>query len=852
MAFLVGINMKSDTTICLLLSSSIKFYSFKHDEILSAYLNDINAKTMWYNNDLSSYQRNLADKNYYYSLKNSQLSPSDITTIILSGIYNKLKTIMATKDDVGAVITVPATFFSLATLVLITSAKRAGFTEVKVVKEPMAILIQYFNRVEFHKQDGIFVTVAFSDNYLDLGVIEVTGNNYQTLEIGGDQTLGSNDFIRVIIKMIEDEIFNNELYGCLDLSWQKIDENSILQKIFGTNERYWLVKQRIMQAAKQAMYNLRYDTKAIINLPALYQMDEKSIDFAIEITLDDFKMNVSPLLYRFKQALLQIHKAIDKKIVKVIASGDLVNLSIIKDIIADVFKQEIYSYSYMQEIANGAALLGEQANKINLINKLPYHIGVGYGNTIYPLLEKGSIYPPEIVKTKYYAKLTPAQTSLYCSSFEGNILNNLNDKRNLEVASFKIGNLKSLPIKQAVVSLMLSVDEAGVLHIDAHNLFDRTNSYHNIKEKADINGTYVMTFGMSRNLIGNIENDQFKPIRYNSLINYGDYSAEFYSRIKITNHDVVVGNGVKNIDKGIYIDDVGAIFHNYIHSLYYLSNEIYTGLDIVKQYFDYIKAELVTHQVIDKAMVLVVPYDYTSKEKKLLIDILNSLSYQVRQLVEEPVAGYLGYLNQSKQNIKEQDCFMFIKIEDKLVQVSIFNVHYQNAKVEFELVNEVVKKDFNFNNLLRAYFVKAMKIENYASLSNGYKELLDNAIDDLILDCKNRKNDRSILYIGLLDAEVEYEEEFSKVTFNKLLEDLGVFKYLDNIIMDNLRQSNLLLPINCLIYAGNISNIYGIQEKINSYLNINQEIMVNVNELLCLGGALGSTIEYKINNKEGI
>ena len=138
------------------------------------------------------------------------------------------------------------------------------------------------------------------------------------------------------------------------------------------------------------------------------------------------------------------------------------------------------------------------------------------------------------------------------------------------------------------------------------------------------------------------------------------------------------------------------------------------------------------------------------------------------------------------------------------------------------------------------------------SLSNGDKELLDNAIDDLILDCKNRKNDRSILYIGLLDAEVEYEEEFSKVTFNKLLEDLGVFKYLDNIIMDNLRQSNLLLPINCLIYAGNISNIYGIQEKINSYLNIDQEIMVNVNELLCLGGALGSTIEYKINNKEGI
>ena len=368
-------------------------------------------------------------------------------------------------------------------------------------------------------------------------------------------------------------------------------------------------------------------------------------------------------------------------------------------------------------------------------------------------------------------------------------------------------------------------------------------------------GKYAMTFGSVYNLIGEMDDKQFKPKKYNTLIKYGDASAKFYSRIKITDKDIVVGNSATNNGQNeIYISNVGQAFKDDVEKKYTINNKKYTINDIVIEYFKYIKKELDNHQQNDpvNSMTLIVPYEYSQTRKQELKNILTSISFRVDQILEEPIASYLGYLNQSKQNIKEQDCFMFIKIEDKLVQVSIFNVHYQNAKVEFELVNEVVKKDFNFNNLLRAYFVKAMKIENYASLSNGDKELLDNAIDDLILDCKNRKNDRSILYIGLLDAEVEYEEEFSKVTFNKLLEDLGVFKYLDNIIMDNLRQSNLLLPINCLIYAGNISNIYGIQEKINSYLNIDQEIMVNVNELLCLGGALGSTIEYKINNKEGI
>ena len=89
-------------------------------------------------------------------------------------------------------------------------------------------------------------------------------------------------------------------------------------------------------------------------------------------------------------------------------------------------------------------------------------------------------------------------------------------------------------------------------------------------------GKYAMTFGSAFNLIGELDGNQFKPKKYNTLIKYGDASARFYSRIKITDKDTVVGNSATgNSQDEIYINNVGQAFKDDIDKTYQINNKKY-------------------------------------------------------------------------------------------------------------------------------------------------------------------------------------------------------------------------------------------------------------------------------------
>ena len=148
-------------------------------------------------------------------------------------------------------------------------------------------------------------------------------------------------------------------------------------------------------------------------------------------------------------------------------------------------------------------------------------------------------------------------------------------------------------------------------------------------------GKYAMTFGSAFNLIGELDGNQFKPKKYNTLIKYGDASARFYSRIKITDKDTVVGNSATgNSQDEIYINNVGQAFKDDIDKTYQINNKKYTMKDIVKEYFMYIKKELDNHQQNDPidSMTLIVPYEYSETRKQELKNILKSISFRVDQI----------------------------------------------------------------------------------------------------------------------------------------------------------------------------------------------------------------------------
>ena len=366
-------------------------------------------------------------------------------------------------------------------------------------------------------------------------------------------------------------------------------------------------------------------------------------------------------------------------------------------------------------------------------------------------------------------------------------------------------------------------------------------------------GKYAMTFGSVYNLIGEMDDKQFKPKKYNTLIKYGDASAKFYSRIKITDKDIVVGNSATNNGQNeIYISNVGQAFKDDVEKKYTINNKKYTINDIVIEYFKYIKKELDNHQQNDpvNSMTLIVPYEYSQTRKQELKNILTSISFRVDQILEEPIASYLGYLKHTNQKIKNKDSFMLISIEDDNIKVKIFDIEYQNEQLIFKLDGNSFNTSFSFFNTLRKYFLEIMNVNvSYNKLSSTDQDLLDTGINDLLKDFDSRKNDQANLYIGLSDIGAEYDNDFSKDMIIELFEKTGVMKNIYQTIDECIDQSHKTRSdINKIIYTGNISTIFGIQEKINRDFNLKQDLMLDIDELTCLGGVSNDNLTYKIED----
>ena len=366
-------------------------------------------------------------------------------------------------------------------------------------------------------------------------------------------------------------------------------------------------------------------------------------------------------------------------------------------------------------------------------------------------------------------------------------------------------------------------------------------------------GKYAMTFGSAFNLIGELDGNQFKPKKYNTLIKYGDASARFYSRIKITDKDTVVGNSATgNSQDEIYINNVGQAFKDDIDKTYQINNKKYTMKDIVKEYFMYIKKELDNHQQNDPidSMTLIVPYEYSETRKQELKNILKSISFRVDQILEEPIASYLGYLKHTNQEIKHKDSFMLIGIEDDNIKVKIFDIEYKKSQLIFKLDGSSFDTSFSFFDTLRKYFLEVMDVDvSYDKLTATDQDLLDTGINDLLKDFDSRKNDSANLYIGLSDIGAEYDNDFSKDMIIELFEKTGIIKSIYQTIDECIDQSRKTRSdINKIIYTGNISTIFGIQEKINRDFNLNQDLMLDIDELTCLGGVSNNNLTYKIED----
>ncbi|MCD7808953.1 MAG: hypothetical protein LUH02_06390 [Erysipelotrichaceae bacterium] len=349
---------------------------------------------------------------------------------------------------------------------------------------------------------------------------------------------------------------------------------------------------------------------------------------------------------------------------------------------------------------------------------------------------------------------------------------------------------------------------------------------------------YIMTFN-TYSMIAAMENGQIVPKKLNAFIPYGSDVSYFKSSIKMTENDVVIGDKAKNSSNSIYIENLVREFEDE-HKTYSLNGKIYTIKNIIEKYFSEIKKEIEHHSEEPiYTMIIIVPYKYRKKAKNMLIDIFNNIHFKYELVIEDDVrTGYLDYYNVNQIYVPIHDQFMVLDIEYDFIEARIFETdtlykghNILSPELIFKQICERIDAAFRLYPLFRRYFLKEMAIDkDYYALSKSDQEILDSGINELIKAFENRSTYRYPLYICLPDEFVEYEKTYTNHDFIYILSETGIISQISLVVAICMFVAKLR-KIDKILYMGPTSTMYGVQERINQYYNINQKIIDNTKKM---------------------
>jgi molecular chaperone DnaK (HSP70) len=136
-----------------------------------------------------------------FELGGKSLFPEDLVEIMIQGLKKEAEKIVNSSLN-SVVITTPATYLSSKKQLMETAAKKAGFTEVTLLAEPVAAAIYYaeVGKVGHQLNEGdIILVYDLGGGTFDAALIQKKGHSYELLcQPEGDEKCGGIDFDRLI------------------------------------------------------------------------------------------------------------------------------------------------------------------------------------------------------------------------------------------------------------------------------------------------------------------------------------------------------------------------------------------------------------------------------------------------------------------------------------------------------------------------------------------------------------------------------------------------------------------------------------------------------------------------------
>ena len=385
--------------------------------------------------DKAGYQHTVVDGVNHIVAGGRKLSPVEVNAEIL-GMLMGLAHKRFGHDPDGCVITVPAYFGERQRQAVRLAARLQGIQLMRLLDEPTAAAIAYGLDHDSHRQALVY---DLGGGTFDVSVIRLHEGVFEVLAIGGDDSLGGDDFDALLVEW---------LHKSTSTSLDEIAPGALMRK------------------ARQAKEMLSSLSMLSVDL------DEFGIDECPELSVDDYERVIQPLVAKtlaitadtLDQAGVEA-TALDR----IILAGGATRTPLVYRMLAESFGQEILdSIDPEQVVAIGASLhaaqlAGKLPNRHLLLGVLPLSLGIEtMGGMVEVVLARNTTLPARAVQV--FTTHQNNQTGMKFHIVQGE-REMSHDCRSL--ARFELKRLPPAPAGLLRIELSFEVDADGLLSATA-------------------------------------------------------------------------------------------------------------------------------------------------------------------------------------------------------------------------------------------------------------------------------------------------------------------------------------------------------------------------------------------------
>jgi molecular chaperone DnaK len=414
---------------------------------------------------------------------NRPMSPPEVSAMVL-GKMKEIAEAFLGEDVAEAVVTVPAYFDDAARQATKDAGRIAGLDVKRIINEPTAAALAYGLEKKNSERIAVY---DMGGGTFDISILEIQQGVFNVKATNGDTYLGGEDFDLRIIDALGDA-FDKE--NGTDIRKDK------------------MALQRLKEAAEKAKHELSSSIETEINLPFVsVSSGGEPLHLVRTMTRSELELLTSDLVER---SLDPCRKALEdaklgvEDIDNVVLVGGMTRMPAVQQAVKQFFGKEAQRGVNPDEVVaagaalQGAALSGDEAVEVLLLDVTPLSLGVETGGGVFTsLITRNTTIPTE--KSEIFTTSVDNQSFVPVHVLQGE-RPMASDNRSL--ARFELTGIPPAPRGVPKIQVTFRIDADGVVTVDAKDL--GTGRSQNIQVRA--------TSGLSQDEVDRLidDSDRYK------------------------------------------------------------------------------------------------------------------------------------------------------------------------------------------------------------------------------------------------------------------------------------------------------------------------------------------------------